>query len=199
MALLICLVLIILCLSPTIIEYTSKCARWDCWLGIFNSRYQKTHNFSSLFPKSLDSFLEISVLLILSGLKESQWLFNHSFFIRNCRRFFPLLVNFHKHQVFPSLNCSNPSKFLLPMALKCQLFTKINNQLLIAVVCTVQVGLFPFYHQLLTCKIVITKDIPQAQTQRKCKKILPTKDLLINQADNRFSKTEVKASVDIGK
>lgn len=139
------------------------------------------------------------MLLILSGLKESQWLFNHSFFIRNCRGFFPLLVNFHKYQVFPSLNCSNPSKFLLPMALKCQLFTKINNQLLIAVVCTVQVGLFPFYHQLLTCKIVITKDIPQAQTQRKCKKILPTKDLLINQADNRFSKTEVKASVDIGK
>lgn len=79
------------------------------------------------------------------------------------------------------------------------MFSKINNQLLIAIVCIVRVGIFLFYHQLFTCKIVITRDIPQAQTQVKCKKILPDKDLLLNQADNRFSKTEVKALVDIRK
>lgn len=78
-----------LCLSPTMIKYTFKCVRWDCWLGsmILILGIKKIHNFSSLFPKSLDDFLEISVLLILSGLKDSQWLFNHSFFIGNCSFF----------------------------------------------------------------------------------------------------------------
>lgn len=77
----------------------------------------------------------------------------------------------------PSLSCSYP-KFLLPLTLKFQLFPKINNQMLIAIVFTVREGLLPFYRQFLTCKI-IAKGIPQAYTIRKGKRGLPAKDLLL--------------------